>query len=199
MRVNIFRKCLRVIAVSRRALQSFVIRHLVLGFVSFSVLLAAFFILFFGSGSLAAPDPVAIKTQGPDTVGNAVFTSVLPPATSGTTPVAITASSQGSNAILNSNLTAQAGVTNYVSGIAVTGAGATAPSNVTIQLTGVAVGTIKFTVSVATGATTANQPLVVYFNPPLAASAANTAIGLNVPALGAGNTDSSACIWGFRQ
>lgn len=91
-----------------------------------------------------------------------------------------------------------AGTTNYVTGFTITGAGATAASVVSATLAGVIGGTMTFTVAVPAGVTTAITPLLVDFGTPVPASTTNTAITLTLPALGAGNTNASVTIRGFR-
>ncbi|WP_283807294.1 hypothetical protein [Bradyrhizobium sp. Tv2a-2] len=41
-------------------------------------------------------------------------------------------------------------------------------------------------------------PLDVQFNPPLPASAANTAITVSCPSLGSGNTNNSVNVYGYQ-
>jgi hypothetical protein len=48
------------------------------------------------------------------------------------------------------------------------------------------------------GATLKNEDVIVTFDPPLPASADNTAIVVTLPALGAGNTNATANAWGFQ-
>jgi hypothetical protein len=102
----------------------------------------------------------------------------------------------GANASITAVLPAQSGFTNYVSGIKITGGGATAASLITATLTGLT-NTLSYVIAVPAGATLGIVPLVVEFDPPLPASAANTAITLTVPAAGTGNTAMSAVIHGF--
>lgn len=102
------------------------------------------------------------------------------------------------NATATATLAAAAGVTTHLSGFEITGGGATVGSLVSATVTGLLGGTATYTVAVSTGATVGNPPLVVEFDPPLPASAANTAIAVSVPALGAGNTNSSVVAHGFQ-
>lgn len=88
--------------------------------------------------------------------------------------------------------------TNYVSGIEITFAGATAATNVVATLAGLAGGTISFVCVVPAGANVAGVPIICSFDPPLPASAANTAITLTLPALGAGNTHACVNIHGWK-
>ena len=138
------------------------------------------------SSSANMPDPL---TVGIDT-GTVPYNQAQTPAGAGLT---------GAAAAIAPALAAVAGKTNYVTGFEVTGGGATAASLVTATLTGLAAGTFSYVIAVPAGATLGVAPLVVEFNPPLPASAVNTAITLNLPSLGAGNTAASAVIHGFNQ
>lgn len=93
-------------------------------------------------------------------------------------------------------LPAVAGKTNFVTGFEITGAGATAASVVIATLTGL-VNTLHYVVAVPAGVAAPITPLVVEFSPPLPASAVNTAVSINVPAFGAGNTNAAAVIHGY--
>lgn len=103
------------------------------------------------------------------------------------------------NAAASAGLVGVAGVTNYIAGLSITGAGATAASVVTATVTGLAAGPLSFTVPVPAGVDAAVAPLLISFNPPLPASAADTKIAVNLPALGAGNTNAAVSAWGFQQ
>ena len=103
------------------------------------------------------------------------------------------------NAPAEATLVGAAGVTNYLSGLAITGSGATAASVVTATVTGLADGTLDFTVPVPAGVDLGITPLIIPFNPPLPASAADTKVTVTLPALGAGNTNAAVSAWGFQQ
>ena len=121
------------------------------------------------------------------------------PASSGSTTAPLSASSGNvANAAAVATLAAAAAVTTYISGFEVTSGGATAASLVSITITGLIGGTATYTLGVVAGAAAANVPLVVCFNPPIPASAVNTAIVVTVPALGAGNTNSTVVAHGYR-
>lgn len=91
-----------------------------------------------------------------------------------------------------------ANVMTYISGFEVTGAGATAALVVTVTVTGTLGGTLSYTYTATAGVTLANNPLIVEFNPPLQASALNTAIVVSCPSLGAGNTNNTVVVHGFQ-
>lgn len=101
------------------------------------------------------------------------------------------------NASAVATLAAVAGKTNYLTGILITGSGATAASVQSVTITGLLGGTLTLTYTVPAGATTTTQPLAITFPFPLPASAVNTAIVLTAPAFGAGNTNASVSAFGF--
>ena len=90
-----------------------------------------------------------------------------------------------------------AGTTVWVTGIQITGLGATGGSTIIATLTGVLGGTISIPVVIPAGATTAITPVTMQFPGGLQASAAGQAITLNVPSFGAGNTNAEASLEGF--
>lgn len=97
-------------------------------------------------------------------------------------------------------LAAAAGKTTYIAGLSVTGAGATAASVVSLTLTGLIGGTMTFNVPVPAGVSVAlGEPINLQFNPPLPASAVNTAIVATLPSLGAGNANAAVNAWGYQK
>ena len=112
------------------------------------------------------------------------------------TPAA-TSSSAG-NAALAPAIGGGAGLTTFVTSIRITGLGATGSSEVTATLTGVLGGTISYPITVPAGATTPITPIFDSFGTRgLQATGPATAITLNVPAFGAGNTLEEASIVGY--
>lgn len=103
------------------------------------------------------------------------------------------------NASAVATLAAAPAKTTYISGLTITGAGATAASVVTAALTGLLGGTVSFTIAAPAGVAVGIAPLMVAFNPPLPASAVNTAIVLTLPALGSGNTNAAVSAWGYQK
>lgn len=103
------------------------------------------------------------------------------------------------NASAAATLTGTATTTVYIAGFEVTGAGATAGAVVSVTVAGLLGGSRIFTYTFATGVAVGNAPLVVAFNPPLPASAVNTAISVTCPAGGAGNTNNTVVAHGFYQ
>lgn len=90
-----------------------------------------------------------------------------------------------------------AGKTTYITGFSITGSGATAASVVTATVSD-GTWTLSYTIAVAAGVTAANQPLLVTFDPPLPASAADTAITVSCPSLGSGNTNCTVNAQGYQ-
>lgn len=110
-------------------------------------------------------------------------------------PTATTASAAvAANNSNSATLAAVAGQTNYITGFSVTTQGGASAAAGAVTVTGVKGGTLTFEVGAA-----ANNPVafVHTFPQPLPASAVNTAIVVNVPALGA-TTGAAACtIYGY--
>lgn len=102
------------------------------------------------------------------------------------------------HAAATATLPAAVGVTTYMTGFEVTFGGATGASLVTVTVTGAKGGSPQYTIAVPAGATLAGTPLIVTFNPPLQASAANTAIVVSVPDLGVGNTADTVVSHGYQ-
>lgn len=109
----------------------------------------------------------------------------------------IAGSGNVANASAAATLTGTATTTVYISGFEVTGSGATAALPVTVTVAGLLGGTRSYTYNFASGALVGNTPLIVHFNPPLPASAINTAIVVTCPAGGAGNTNNTVVAHGF--
>jgi hypothetical protein len=112
-------------------------------------------------------------------------------------PVNVTGSAANAAAANNVSLPAVAGKTNWLTGFEVTGAGATAASVITVTITGTITGTLNYQLPIPAGAAVGVTPLVVEFPVPIPASGVNTAIALNVPSFGAGNTNAAAVIHGY--
>jgi hypothetical protein len=91
-----------------------------------------------------------------------------------------------------------ANVMTYISGFEFTANGATGQSTVQLQVTGVTGGPLVYNINVPAGAQVVIPTLSVQFNPPLQASALNTAIVATVPSLGAGNVNSAVNAHGYQ-
>jgi hypothetical protein len=102
------------------------------------------------------------------------------------------------NASAVATLAAAAGKRTFISGLIMQGGGATAASLVSPTITGLLGGTMTLTYGAVAGVTLKNNDIHITFNPPLPASADNTAIVATLPALGAGNTNASCTAWGFQ-
>lgn len=119
--------------------------------------------------------------------------------TTGVLATPITANSGNvAAATATATLAAAAGKTTYICGFSITSAGSTAAAVVSPTITNTITGTLTFTYASVAGATLANQPLIVPFNPCVPANAANTAIPVSLPSLGAGNTNTTVNAWGFQ-
>lgn len=152
------------------------------------------------SSGFQAPDGSNYVTQT-DGAGNTVTSASAavgyPTAAASTATVLNSSSGNVAAASAVATLAGSVSKTTYISGVLVTGAGATAGSVVSGTITGLLGGTQTFTVPVATGVTIGNTPIFIDYNPPLPASAANTSIVVTVPSLGAGNTNSTVSAWGY--
>lgn len=107
--------------------------------------------------------------------------------------------STGAAAAITATLAAVAGKRTFIAGFTVDGLGATAASVIEVTVTGVLGGTLRRKLSVPAGVGVAIAPVVVEFERPIPASADNTAIVVNVPSFGAGNTSSVASVHGFNR
>ena len=96
----------------------------------------------------------------------------------------------------NQTLAGSAGKRTYISGFLVGGLGATGASVIAVTITGLNV-TMTFRVNIPAGAGVIVPQLFVTFPRPIPAAADNTAIVVNVPSFGAGNTAADAAAWGF--
>lgn len=100
-------------------------------------------------------------------------------------------------AVAAATIPAVAAKTNYLTGIIITSGGATAAALVDATIVGLLGGTITLTYGAVAGAALKNPDLVIAFDPPLPASAVNTAIVLSMPSLGAGNLKANATAHGY--
>lgn len=122
------------------------------------------------------------------------------PFASGAPCTPITATATGTTGAVVATLPAVAGKTTYICGFYYTGTNATAANTTTsVTVTGVIGGTMSFGFpTLAAAATVPNTiPIDEEFIPCVAASAINTAIAVNGPALGAGATQATVTAWGY--
>jgi hypothetical protein len=140
--------------------------------------------------------------NGADTTGELVAEVTIPaplPGSVGNTDTDVDASATGAASAMAPSLAGVAGQTTFVTGFEVTGGGATAGSIIVATLTGILGGTKSYDIAIPAGITLGITPLVVQFPRPIPASALNTAITLNVPSFGAGNTNAAATLHGFQR
>lgn len=145
--------------------------------------------------SLVVPDPITGVDK--PVSATAPLATTWSPYPSASTPLAA-GSGNVANASAAATLTPSAITTAYISGFEVTGAGATAGLPVIVTVAGLLGGTRSYIYTAAVGALVPNSPLLVSFNPPLPASAINTAIVVTCPALGAGNTNNAVVAHGYQ-
>ncbi len=100
-------------------------------------------------------------------------------------------------AVAAATIPAVAARLNYIAGFTVSGAGATAGLPVIVTVVGLVGGTLSYIYAAVAGVLVANQRLDVLFDPPLPASAVNTAIVVSCPSLGVGNTHNATVAHGY--
>lgn len=113
-----------------------------------------------------------------------------------TTPL-IAGSGNVAAASAAATLTGTSTTTVYLAGFEVTGSGATAALPVSVTVSGLLGGSRLYTYNFAAGVLVGNTPLIVTFDPPLPASAINTAIAVTCPSGGSGNTNNTVVAHGF--
>lgn len=109
----------------------------------------------------------------------------------------IQASATGAAAAIAATLPGVAGKTTWITGFSVTGAGATGASVITVTITGIAT-TMSYSVVIPAGVTANVAEMIIEFVDPIPASAVNTAIVVNVPSFGAGNTNAAVNAHGYQ-
>jgi hypothetical protein len=117
------------------------------------------------------------------------------------TALPVTASANGTTGAITATLAALPGRTNFLCTLSFTGTNATAANTATaVTVTGTIGGTLTygFTTLAAGAAVPNTPPLIVNFAPCVPASAPNTAIVVNGPALGGGATFTSVTATGFQ-
>lgn len=147
-----------------------------------------------GAGASSAGIRVAVATDANIGVSPYPWS-----ATAGTTATPINAFS--GNVAAGSAVATLAGVaskTTYISGFQITASGATAALVVDATVTGLVSGTATYTFTFPAGVTVGATPLVVLFDPPVPASAANTAIVVTLPSGGAGAAHAAVNAQGFQ-
>jgi hypothetical protein len=130
-------------------------------------------------------------------VNNGGTVGVLPYPTNAT-PIA---ASTGivANTATGVTLPAVVGKTTYISGLQITGSGATAASNVTVSilLSGSSTG-LYYVIPIPASTTASITPLTINFNPALSSGAPNSTISVNMGAFGSGNTAEVVTAEGYE-
>lgn len=130
------------------------------------------------------------------------YSQTVPVIQTSSYPSGATALSASSGNVANSTATATlagaASKVTYICGFTVHGGGATAASLIDVTVTGPTGGTMTYTFGVVAGATAPCTGLNISFNPPIPASAANTAIVVSAPAFGSGNTKATVNAYGYQ-
>lgn len=156
-----------------------------------------------GSGTAAGALRVELPTNGTGVVGlNAGTNNIGNVGLIGPYPTGATAITAASGTAANANavatLAAAVGKTTYICGFVLSSTGSTAAAVVAPTVAGTITGTLTFAYASVAGVTLANQTMIVPMTPCVPGSAANTAIVVTLPALGAGNTNATANAWGFQ-
>lgn len=142
----------------------------------------------------------AVSITGGVSVSGNVGADPIPPGATGSAKTQLEVCTTGSAASspLAATLAGTSGKTTYLTGFDITGLGAISASAVTVAVTGLT-NTLSYLYAAVAGVLAVNAPLSIRFNPPIAASAANTAIVVTLPALGTGNTAAAVAAYGFQQ
>jgi hypothetical protein len=161
--------------------------------------------------AVSTGDAPAMKRLSPVLLLLALFACLSPPAkaqiacpnpfTAAGPCTPVTASATGTTGAITATLAAAAGKTTYICGFYFTGTNATAANTATsVTITGTITGTMTFGFpTLAAGAAIPNSwPVDEQFTPCISASAVNTAIVVNGPALGAGATLTTLTAWGYQ-
>lgn len=116
-----------------------------------------------------------------------------------TTNVLVVAANGGAQAN-NATLPASANLITYITGFDINGLGATTGTTILVTITGLSLvsgsGTPTWLLTIPTGTTTAITPLSIRFAAPLPGADINTAVVVNVPSFGAGNTTANVTAFG---
>lgn len=150
----------------------------------------------------AAPDPNAVKVQGPDTIGNALPINVLTN-TGGQTPVTLAtwvggSSTSTTGAALTVTLPAAAGKITYITGYRLSSTNGSTTANGTLTISGLAGGT-TLTGFFWAGTASIIQDEVCNFALPIPANAANTTIVVTTSSLTTPAPNISLAVYGFQM
>lgn len=147
---------------------------------------------------VAAAEGAIIEHESFDLFGRQRVLTSLDPAPANATHVHASSGNVANASAVAALAAPGAGVLNYLTGFEVTAAGATAGLPVIVTITGLLGGTLSWIFTFPAGVLVGAEPLVVLFDEPIPAAAANSAITLTCPAGGAGNTHACATIHGFK-
>ncbi|HLY84818.1 MAG TPA: hypothetical protein VKQ71_17670 [Acidimicrobiales bacterium] len=154
--------------------------------------------------NLASATLTIYGTAG-DTINVQVFARAQPPFYAFGTAALVAAAvdvansaTTGGAAPIAATLPGVAGKTTYLTGFEVTGSGATAASVQLVTVTGVVGGPLSYDLAIPAGIAVGITPLTVEFARPIPATAPNTAILVNVPGFGAGNTAAAVVAHGYQ-
>lgn len=162
-------------------------------------ILTVFLCLFLIHPTTELADPGALKVQGPDTAGNPLPVAAIAQSAANSLQTPVTATASGANANTTATIPAVAGKFTYLTGFQVTSNGATSSASVVVSVTGCVSGTFNYVYVSGALNTAGDGQLIVTFPTPVPSTAANTAIAVGVPALGAGNTQTQVSVQGFYQ
>jgi hypothetical protein len=87
----------------------------------------------------------------------------------------------------------------YLCGVIVTGSGADVANVVEVTITGLESGPRRFIYGFEEGPAKINQPLILTFIPPLAATDVDTPVVISCPPSGAGGLNNVVTAWGFAS
>ncbi len=104
-----------------------------------------------------------------------------------------------SAAAIAAHISATAGQYGYLSGVTISGLGATATSAINCNIQGLIGGTRQFWIQIPAGVAVALNPIQLSWNPPVQSSAVNTLIQCNVPSFGTGNVEASVVMDGYTS
>ena len=110
----------------------------------------------------------------------------------------VSGSGTGAATPITATLAAAVGKTTYITGFLVSGLGATSAALIAVTVTGLAGGTQTFYYPVPAGVGVAGPPMWIPL-PSLPGSAQNTAIVVNVPSFGSGNTAAGVSAEGYQR
>lgn len=153
-----------------------------------------------GIAAAAALFVPAVRAQFADPIGILqVLTDFYGTGVNGSASRLNASSGNVAAATATATLPAVAAKMNYLTGVDIDTAGATAAACVNLTITGLAGGTQTVPFCTVAGAAVQNIRMQIRPPAPLPASAVNVAIAAVLPSLGAGNTNAAVNAYGFVQ